>query len=890
MSNCKKDHSDISSIMNELPIEQGGAGRHKCAACAYEKGVIDGYSRTLLIDINAILENLPTSQAGSQRHKSAYLGYIRGYCDGLSKYYQEVDGFSNQSDSNYGYRDEGDPMQLEESNSPDYHIDANSIHDISDESHPDSTLPILNYKISDLFHHTFYLFNDFDSSSFSIRTLNALHAQGIITLQDVLDYRGNVLDIPKAGRKAQLEFEYLKDYIKNLLGEQYEEITPIEDETINHNELITTKVTDLLKSLDGEKRAIAEYDYKRMVKEIGNNRAIIFISKYSFEKFVYAFCYKSDNDIINMRGVGRNKADSLMQFRDSMTKYLEELSSNNYSPLELRWELINRQLNHELQMDYKSLTGQDLKDYYLSNKHLPVLKLLDIVFHKLSSSASGSYFLQKYFRNTSDYDLVEEDITYERKRQKANEVFNALKNRDVKISSSDKVLYDCVLAYCYLLSSNDFVEYIKAEFNNKDILTINEISGLLSEERCQYLKEREALSIIGLTFSDYYYSKGGTFNDDDFENVFMIKKELCDIYNFTTAISFFREENESHHTTTEVYNIPTFVRDGFEHWKDGITQYEYIERITSILSTLIRVELNLEDCLFMDELTLKPNAEVSPKDLVYEALKSLGKPSTPEEILNKLVKNNHHAISSVNDVRYYLRDTRIVFTKFEGKYDLVSNHPDIGSYRDFIRKILNESNVPLSPEDIYMLMPESRKVGFDKFRSNLGVFQEVRRYIGGLYGLCDKSYDERYILDIQNFTAGDKLAKITIFYRDNNRLPKASDGPEWRQLRSWWDSLTHRSDSLSTEELKTYTELKAEVANPGQSGRFDSEFMNVANKIKEFIIDNRRMPSKDSESAEESILGQWFVKQEKRMAQETLSPNQMSIFIVLLKIKSRYVD
>lgn len=87
MSNCKKDHSDISHIMQRLPIEQGGPGRHKCAACAYKLGYSDGNKRTMLIDINNILENLPTSQAGGQRHKSAHLAYVRGYYDGLLDFY-----------------------------------------------------------------------------------------------------------------------------------------------------------------------------------------------------------------------------------------------------------------------------------------------------------------------------------------------------------------------------------------------------------------------------------------------------------------------------------------------------------------------------------------------------------------------------------------------------------------------------------------------------------------------------------------------------------------------------------------------------------------------------------------------------------------------------------
>lgn len=36
---CNKDHSSIQKIMQELPDDQGGIGRHKCA---YMRGYYDG--------------------------------------------------------------------------------------------------------------------------------------------------------------------------------------------------------------------------------------------------------------------------------------------------------------------------------------------------------------------------------------------------------------------------------------------------------------------------------------------------------------------------------------------------------------------------------------------------------------------------------------------------------------------------------------------------------------------------------------------------------------------------------------------------------------------------------------------------------------------------------
>ncbi|HZX94405.1 MAG TPA: hypothetical protein VFE90_07800 [Myxococcales bacterium] len=37
-STCQKGHEDLPSSFDRLPESQGGKGRHKCAACAYEAG------------------------------------------------------------------------------------------------------------------------------------------------------------------------------------------------------------------------------------------------------------------------------------------------------------------------------------------------------------------------------------------------------------------------------------------------------------------------------------------------------------------------------------------------------------------------------------------------------------------------------------------------------------------------------------------------------------------------------------------------------------------------------------------------------------------------------------------------------------------------------------
>lgn len=76
---CNKNHLVLSDVMNSIPADQGGVGRHKCAACAYEAG----YNLNGNLNINSVLENLEESQAGAQRHKSPHAAFALGYYNGI---------------------------------------------------------------------------------------------------------------------------------------------------------------------------------------------------------------------------------------------------------------------------------------------------------------------------------------------------------------------------------------------------------------------------------------------------------------------------------------------------------------------------------------------------------------------------------------------------------------------------------------------------------------------------------------------------------------------------------------------------------------------------------------------------------------------------------------
>ena len=74
--------------MANLPVDQGGRGRHKCAACAYEIGRELGRNLIEHFDIGEILDSLEDSQAQNQRHKSPHAAFAQGYFDGVNDAYK----------------------------------------------------------------------------------------------------------------------------------------------------------------------------------------------------------------------------------------------------------------------------------------------------------------------------------------------------------------------------------------------------------------------------------------------------------------------------------------------------------------------------------------------------------------------------------------------------------------------------------------------------------------------------------------------------------------------------------------------------------------------------------------------------------------------------------
>lgn len=81
---CEKDHTATDIIVKDLPISQGSFERHKCASCAYEKGLNNGSKKILNFDLENFISNLEESQKVYRRHRSAIEAYTLGFFHGLN--------------------------------------------------------------------------------------------------------------------------------------------------------------------------------------------------------------------------------------------------------------------------------------------------------------------------------------------------------------------------------------------------------------------------------------------------------------------------------------------------------------------------------------------------------------------------------------------------------------------------------------------------------------------------------------------------------------------------------------------------------------------------------------------------------------------------------------
>ncbi len=104
MLSCAHNSTISEEILARVPDSQGGSGRHRCIICAYARGVSASRGAENIASlgdietcrhgaqaVSLILSKLPESQAGAGRHKCATCAFQFGFQDGVKLIERQVE-------------------------------------------------------------------------------------------------------------------------------------------------------------------------------------------------------------------------------------------------------------------------------------------------------------------------------------------------------------------------------------------------------------------------------------------------------------------------------------------------------------------------------------------------------------------------------------------------------------------------------------------------------------------------------------------------------------------------------------------------------------------------------------------------------------------------------
>ncbi len=834
MANCNRDHQEIQDVMKEIPIDQSGIGRHKCAACAYEKGYTDGSNKVLKIDLETILTNIDISQAGTQRHRSAHLAYIKGYFDGLTNILNQniIDNENHEEEKDY-----------------DEEI-------LKDENIAEEVRYVKDCTLDDLRNHLYRNFESFNDRNLSEQTKRKLYANGVRTIGDV--YKLEV--IPQyLSHLSCNEFRYLYKYIMSL---------DMDSVVVSKQNADESAIEDL-RLLGEEGRRLARTKYMQLVLSLrGRPRTALFSTP--FEDF-----YKM-SDLTKIKGAPQNRNGrfyvEIRRIRDTIETYVKELlhfQENN----SLTWTYFYEVLNLSA---FSDDTQRFYKDYYQANGHLPFLKILeDSILYLAQNDNECSAFISVHSSNSDAYHCKHLALSSERKRQLANSFADVMRHTNREDISNAKFGGRSILFTNPIYSS-----YFLEKLDNKgggDIINKDDIEQLMIAEGCNTIDYFIIFKILHNLHNEKYELLGDFLEDDLFKDSYLVKRELSDYYDFSGAIDYFRVLSEKSHIEEITIDINEFFINQIVLWKKEYDS-SLCQRIKVSLKTLLFEELNWGQFINDDIITLPPNAQKKIIDIIYDILGELGHEAKPEEIKDIMDREYPDRQIDVSSIKTrMLADTRFVNTKFENKFDLVERNPVVGTYRDLAKIILEESELPLSIDEIYERLPERRKGNIRSFTSNFEMWDESIKFVGNLWGLRDKDYGEDYIPDFFVNSHHDKLAMVLNFIREKKRLPNDSDGEHYYQMSRWVNNLPRRHSH-------DYQKLMAEVEKVNNPVARQQNIL--YNECREFINANHRLPLSTTTDENERRLGTWIERLKAGYRNETLDEADEEMYKELIKLNN----
>lgn len=744
-----------------------------------------------------------------------------------------------------------------------------------------------------------------DDNKITVRTSNCCFNANLETLFDIVEYQESgqhFLNIRNAGKRTCFELEDLcKEYIPKIelsvntdgfskeeqnFQKQAEIENLIKTDVISaiNNRLIDGK--DILSYLDINKKKILEQKFLSFIENYSirtKNR----LKTIGFDEFVIDFLFVADNVLLKIDGLGRKCLEEAIDFK---CKLKEELI--NF--IDLSEEDIAR-LNLVRQKG-DVILDSFVDEFYKSNNHLPMFWILE---QQLTKNQNRSIEILKdsfpifnnYQFQTLDEIAAKYCLTRERVRQIRYNTFR--KTFEITNELVEYKKNDDLFKYAELLSNKDDWKYLLELLQETEAINQEsfEIQELLKKERCSF-SELFVLQIAAYIYRDKF-SLLGKFcvSNKSKNNIFLIRKELTDIFDFGKFIDEFANHIDENETEYEL-NVDDFISNS-SCWTSVIDLGKF-NSIVRVVKDILLYEFYLHSNL--DGLIFVPaTKERRPLDVVYEILQKNRNPMHLDNIFIEFKKIlPEHKYTEAAQLRPWLqRHDAISFINRKSVYTLKEwEHIKSGTIRDAIVEYLSENEFPQTADDIteYVLqyfprtnIASVRTTMFNDTQKRFSYFND------GLFGLVSKTYPDNYEevkqQEGQRKAFEQRLYDLEKFLSENDHFPFAtSDNEEESSLYRWW-KIQNRDAKLSEQQKAEIDRIKSQYAD------FDTEktvyewFFHF-NDFKLFVLENRRLPSS---SGSEKFLYGWFRRTKDDFLNGRLNEKQRTKYAELFK-EIKYVE
>ncbi|CEN35303.1 helicase associated domain-containing protein [Capnocytophaga cynodegmi] len=414
--------------------------------------------------------------------------------------------------------------------------------------------------------------------------------------------------------------------------------------------------------------------------------------------------------------------------------------------------------------------------------------------------------------------------------------------------------------------SKEFISCILAVYLNDNFIVIGNVEDILQPK--------------------YSNSK----NRHNWNNIYIINKELPKIDLISLANDINKRKSEKIEETYS-FNFKSYL----SVFMDDIN-IESINLIYPIVERIVNSEfnlsLNIEDNLIFKRNTIKQAFEYS-----YEALEILGKPSSIEEIAQKVFELYPDYQTDENKIRASMRrkdgfvpvgrNSVFGLKKWEKELEDFKGGTIRSITYDFLEQFSTPKHITEITEYVLKYRPNSNEKSI-YYNLKIDESETFSFFKSSYIGLNNRIYTEDFeILKdtdiIERNSWEERYDDLQNFLLLENRLPFSNGVPEEEiRLYRWLNVQKGKLKTKKLDEQKGKLIIEIYEKFPPINGKRRLNSTEKYDELIEFIKRNQRLPSADKQGEEN--LYKFFYKQRKLYNNDELNNNEKSYFSKVFEI------